>query len=113
MTREFLDYIEDIVEAMEKVMKFTKDMGYDDFVGDDKTISAVIRKLEIIGEAVKKIPSKVKKNYTQIPWKDMAGMRDKLIHEYFGVDPKRVWNTVKKDIPDLKPQFEKLLTANF
>lgn len=109
MTKEFLDYVEDIIEAMEKVMEFTKDMEeYDDFVGDDKTMSAAIRKLEIIGEAVKKIPSKVKNKYSQIPWKDMAGMRDKLIHEYFGVDSKRVWKTVKKDIPNLKPQFEEI-----
>lgn len=109
MKKEFLDYIEDIIGAMNSATKFVEDMDYSDFVKDDKTASAVIRKIEIIGEAVKKIPIKIKKDYPQVPWKDMAGMRDKLIHEYFGVDLKRIWSTLKKDIPDLKPLFNKIL----
>jgi len=109
MKEEFLDYVEDIVEAMDDVMSFVGGLDYDDFVNDKKTAYAVTRAIEIIGEAVKKIPDRVKKRYSKIPWRRMAGMRDKLIHEYFGVDLKRVWNTVKKDIPKLKPMFEKIL----
>ncbi|MGQ9597338.1 MAG: HepT-like ribonuclease domain-containing protein [Thermoproteota archaeon] len=109
MKREFLDYIEDIIEAMEDSMSFVKDTNYDDFVKDKMKIYAAIRAIEVIGEAVKKIPKSVKNRYTEIPWKDMAGMRDKLIHEYFGVDLRRVWKTVKEDIPNLKPLFEKIL----
>jgi uncharacterized protein with HEPN domain len=109
MKEEFLDYIEDIVEAMNAAMSFTEDMDYDSFAKDRKTIYAVTRAIEIIGEAVKKVPETLRKQYPQIPWKEMAGMRDKLIHEYFGVDLKRVWRTVKKDIPNLKPFFEKIL----
>mgnify|MGYP001577502824 CR=1 FL=1 len=112
MKNDFLDYVEDIIESIDSTMKFTEDMEYDEFMRDDKTTSAVIRKLEVIGEASKKIPEKVKSDYSQIPWKDMAGMRDKLIHEYFGIDLKRVWKTVKKDIPELKPLFEKILKLN-
>ncbi|MEM2893944.1 MAG: DUF86 domain-containing protein [Candidatus Bathyarchaeia archaeon] len=104
-----MDYIEDIIEAMENALNFLKEMSYDEFEKDKRTIYAVIRALEIIGEAVKKIPNSVKKLYPQIPWKDIAGMRDKLIHEYFGVDLKRVWKTVKEDLPNLKPIFEKIL----
>jgi len=109
MKREFLDYIEDTIEAMDDAMRFVKGMEYNDFVKDRKTIYAVIRAIEVIGEAVKKIPDSVKNRYPKIPWKDMAGMRDKLIHEYFGVNLKRVWRTVKKDIPNLKPSFDKIL----
>ena len=109
MRREFLDYVEDIVNAMAKVEEFTMGMKYEEFIEDDKTTFAVIRALEIIGEAVKKIPASVKKQYPQIPWKDMAGMRDKLIHEYFGVKVKVVWETVKQDISPLKPVFQKIL----
>ncbi|MEM3676907.1 MAG: DUF86 domain-containing protein [Candidatus Bathyarchaeia archaeon] len=70
---------------------------------------AVIRAIEVIGEAVKKVSISVRKRYPEIPWKDMAGMRDKLIHEYFSVNLRRVWKTVKEDIPDLKHLFEKIL----
>jgi uncharacterized protein with HEPN domain len=109
MKREFLDYVEDIIEAMDDAISFVEEMDYDNFVKDRKTIYALIRAVEIIGEAVKKIPNSVRKRYPKIPWKDMAGMRDKLIHEYFGVDLKRVWDTVKKDIPNLRPLFDKIL----
>ncbi len=109
MKREFLDYIEDIIEAIDSIEKFIKDIDCEEFILDDKTASAIIRKLEIIGEAVKKIPKNIKNDYSQIPWKDIAGMRDKLIHDYFGVDLKRVWKTAKKDVPKLKILFKKIL----
>jgi uncharacterized protein with HEPN domain len=109
MTKEFIDYIEDIIKAMDDASVFVKNMDYDIFVKDTKTTYAVIRALDIIGEATKKLPSSIKVDYIQIPWKKMAGMRDKVIHEYFGVDLKRVWNTVNNDLPALKPQFEKML----
>jgi uncharacterized protein with HEPN domain len=109
MKREMGDYFEDIVSAMEKAMNFVKDISYEEFSRDDKTVFAVIRALEIVGEAVKNIPDEMRKNYPEIPWKDMAGMRDKVIHEYFGVTLKIVWKTVKEKLPLLKPIFEKIL----
>ena len=109
MKRESGDYIEDAIDAMNKSMKFVEGMGYEDFIHDDKTIFAVIRAIEVVGEAVKNIPEDVKKGYSEIPWREMAGMRDKLIHGYFGVDLRRVWKTVKEEIPPLKPLFEKIL----
>jgi uncharacterized protein with HEPN domain len=109
MKEEFLDYVEDVVDAMDDAVSFVEGMKYEDLVKDRKTIYAVVRALEIIGEAVKRIPDLVRNRYPQIPWKDMAGMRDKLIHEYFGVDIKRVWKTVKEDVLNLKPLFEKIL----
>ncbi len=109
MKRKIGDYLEDIIDAMAKAMEFTKNMSYEEFVRDDKTIYAVIRALEIIGEAVKNIPEDIRKKYPDIPWRSIAGMRDKLIHAYFGVKIERVWEVVKRDIPNLKPKFEKIL----
>lgn len=92
--RDYRLYLEDIIAAMRSIELFIKDMDFDAFESDDKTSSAVIRKLEIIGEAVKKIPDDVRQKYPSIPWKEMAGMRDKLIHFYFGVDNRLVWRTI-------------------
>lgn len=84
-------------------------MSYNVFIKDDKTVFAVVRSLEIIGEAVKNIPDKVRKKYPKIPWRGMAGMRDKVIHEYFCVDLSLVWRTVKVRIPKIMPLFKKML----
>jgi len=108
LTREFLDYLEDVLTSMDKAENFVQGMSYDDFLTDDKTSYATLRALEIIGEAVKKVPQEVRKRYPDIPWAEMAGMRDKLIHDYFGVNLQTVWGTVKKDIPALKSKFKKV-----
>jgi len=109
MKREVGDYIEDIISAMDKAMDFVKNISYEEFIQDDKTVFAVVRALEIIGEAAKNIPDDIRKNYPEIPWKDIAGMRDKVIHEYFGVKLSIVWRAVKEEIPPLKPIFKKIL----
>ena len=96
MKREYKDYLFDIVDAIEKIENFTEGLSYKDFESDDKTIFAVIRAFEIIGEAVKKIPKKIRDENKNIPWKLISGMRDKLVHDYFGVDIKVVWKTIKE-----------------
>lgn len=90
-------------------MRFLEHMCFDAFTKDDKTIFAAIRSLEIIGEAVKHIPAQIRRRYPEIPWREMAGMRDKVIHEYFGVDLEIIWNVIKERIPALKTSFEKIL----
>jgi len=100
--RDYTLYLKDILEAMESIEKFVGDMSFENFREDDKTASAVIRKFEIIGEATKQIPDEVKQEYSKVPWKEMAGMRDRLIHLYFGVDYNLVWTTIKNRIPTVK-----------
>ncbi len=84
-------------------------MTFEDFAKDRKTINAVIRSIEVIGEATKKIPQSIRDRYLSIPWKRMAGMRDKMIHAYFGVDIRILWKTIKVDVPPLKPLIQEVL----
>lgn len=107
--RDFKLYLKDIVEAMEAIEKFVQDLEFGQFKLDDKTSSAVIRKLEIIGEATKSVPETIRQNYTQVPWKEMAVMRDKLIHFYFGIDYNLVWQAVKNRIPQIKPVIYQII----
>lgn len=109
MKREFLDYIEDIIQAMTECSDFVGELSYEDFINDIKTVKAVIRNLEIIGEATGKIPEEIKQKYPEIEWNKIIGMRNKLIHEYFGVDNKIIWDTINNNIPASKPLFEKIL----
>ena len=93
--RDYRLYLKDILAALESVETFVEKMSFEEFRADDKTASAVIRKFEIIGEATKNIPEDIRRQYPKIPWKEMAGMRDRLIHFYFGVDYQLVWTTIK------------------
>ena len=94
---------------MGAVQAFVEGMGFDAFIADDKTASAVVQKLEIIGEAAKNVPEEIRQKYPQVPWRQMAGMRDRIIHAYFAVDYAVVWDTLKVDIPSLQPIIERIL----
>ena len=109
MKRDYKLYVKDILESILKIEEFVGDTGYKEFVKDDKTSSAVVRKLEIIGEASKNIPEEIRSKYKEIPWSDIAKMRDKIIHFYFGVDYEIVWKVIKERLPTLKGQIERLL----
>ncbi|MGQ4876822.1 MAG: DUF86 domain-containing protein [Promethearchaeia archaeon] len=102
-------YLKDIKNAIKSIENFVKGMNYNQFQDDDKTASAVIRKIEIIGEAVKNLSPNLKKEYSEIPWKKIAGMRDKLIHAYSNVDLKLVWSTIKKDFQAFNNNVIKIL----
>ena len=109
MERDYRDYLTDACDAMNDISSFIRGMDFRAFSRDRKTINAVVRSLEVIGEAVKKIPDDLKHRHPEIPWKHMAAMRDKLIHEYFGVDTEIVWKVAAEELVPLKPLFEKLL----
>ncbi len=95
------DFLLDIIEAINRIISYTSGMSYDDFGDDQKTQDAVIRNIEIIGEATKNLSTELRDSYPQIPWRGMAGMRDKLIHHYFGVDNRLVWSAAQEELPDL------------
>jgi uncharacterized protein with HEPN domain len=109
MKREFIFFIRDIEEAIESILKFVGDMDFKSFCEDEKTQSAVVWKIAIIGEAAKNVPQSVRTKYKGTPWKSMAGIRDKITHFYFGLDYDVVWGVVKKELPGLKPQIERIL----
>ena len=102
-------YLQDILDAIEKIKKYTAKVDYKMFSKNQMMIDAVLMNIAIIGESVKKIPEDVKERYPDIPWKDIAGMRDKVIHDYFGVDVNIVWETIKKNVPELEQKIKVML----
>ena len=102
-------FLKHILESVEAVEKYTKKISKEKFAKDVEKQDAVIRRVEIIGEATRNISADFKVKHREIEWKEIIGMRDKLIHEYFGVSLNVVWNTIKKDIPKLKKQIQELL----
>jgi uncharacterized protein with HEPN domain len=109
MSRNTALYVKDILQSMRDAQEFVLGLSYEDFGRDKKTFSAVIRAIEVIGEAAKNIPESIRMKYPAVPWKEMAGMRDKVIHFYFGIDQEAVWLVVKDRIPSIVPLLEQIL----
>jgi uncharacterized protein with HEPN domain len=109
MKRDYRLYLDDILEAIGKIEKYTEGLSFEEFRQDGKTVDAVIMNFTVIGEAAKQIPEKIRKHYPDIPWKEMAGMRDKLVHGYFGIRYDVVWETIDVRLPQLKSLIKELL----
>ena len=109
--RNYTIFLEDILEAIKKIEKYTNNLSFEDFCSSDMRIDAVIRNFEIIGEAVKKVHQNIKIKYDYVEWKEAAAFRDVLIHHYFGVDLEALWDTINKNIPFFKLHIEKVLQS--
>ena len=107
--RVYGDFVQDILDSIDDTGIFIEGMDFEDFIKDKKTIYSVVRAIEIIGEATKNVPEEIRQKYPDIPWKKMAGMRDRLAHEYFGVDLEILWGTATEDVPGLKVPVSKVL----
>jgi uncharacterized protein with HEPN domain len=103
--RELDDFLQDILEAIGAIERFIAGVSFEEFAQNEEKIFAVEKAIEIIGEAVKNIPDSLRIQYPEIPWKSIAGMRDKLVHEYWGADVNILWRTVQQRLPELKAQI--------
>ena len=112
MPRDFKVYLEDILESVQKIESYTKGFSKEAFQADPKTVDAVVRNLEIIGEAIKKIPAEVRTNYPGIEWRKIAGLRDILAHEYFGVDVEIIWDLVANKLRPLVEEIRGILSKS-
>ncbi|MDY6771369.1 MAG: DUF86 domain-containing protein [Candidatus Nanohaloarchaea archaeon] len=102
-------YLEHIRDAIDRILDYTDDMSREDFAADQKTQDAVVRQFEVMGEAAKQLSDRTRDRLTSVPWQDIAGMRDRLIHGYFDVDNDVVWATVQQDLPELRNRIGQFL----
>jgi len=109
MKRDYILFLEDISDRIEKINKYIEGMCFEDFKIDDKTVSACIREIEVIGEATKQIPKEITDQFDELPWSLMAKMRDKLIHWYFEIDEEIVWNVAVDKLPNIKQQIDDMI----
>ena len=109
--RDWKILFEDILESIDKIKLYTKDIDFEKFISNPMIIDAVVRNIEIIGEASSKIPEEIKNNFSQIPWIKLKGIRNRIVHDYFGVDVNIIWEIIEKDLVELKKQIELALKS--
>ena len=101
--------LEDVSLSIEKIERYINSLTMDNFKIDDKTVDAVVRNLEIIGEAVRQIPSAFKEKHSNVPWNQIAGLRNRIVHDYFGLDLEMIWHIVTSDLPELKNKIKEIV----
>lgn len=107
--RDIILFLKDILESIEMIETYAGTKNYDEFIQNNIISDAVVRRLEIIGEASKNIPKDIREKYRKIPWRKIIGMRNRITHAYFVIDFKIVWNIIKVELPELKPEIERIL----
>lgn len=112
MPRDWKMRVQDILDAIDKIQRYTIGMSYDSFRTDEKTVDAVVRNFQIIGEVARHIPTYLEERWPQAPWADMRDMRNVVIHEYFGVSREILWQTITKDLPSLSPLLTRILAES-
>ena len=113
MSRNPRLFLEDIRESCLKIIRYTQNLNFEAFRTDEKTLDAVIRNLTIIGEAVKHLPEEIRKRYPGVNWRAIAGLRDIVVHEYFGIDKEILWDVVTNEVPELLRAVENILDREF
>jgi len=109
--RDYILFLEDILDALEKIENYTKNLSFTEFADNGMAVDAVIRNFEVIGEATKNVPEEIKEKYPEVEWKEAAGFRDVLIHDYFGIDLEAIWDTINKNLLSFKKHILKVLKS--
>jgi uncharacterized protein with HEPN domain len=109
MSRIYIDYLRDMLENANRARQFAEGMNFEIFSKDEKTIYAVIRAVEVIGEATRNIPDEIRTKYPEIPWRDASNMRNKLVHRYFGINLEVIWQTLNEDLPMLADTLQEII----
>lgn len=112
MLRDYKTYLDDIGEAIGKISRYTAGLTIETLADDEKTLDAVIRNLQVVGEAVKNLPDEIRQQYPNMEWKKIAGLRDILIHRYFGIDLEIIWDVIQNKLPTLAVQVRQILADN-
>ncbi len=107
--RDYILFLEDILTAVSKIEKYTEGLSFEEFCNYEMAVDAVLRNLEVIGEAVKSIPEEVRNRHQEVEWREAVGFRNILAHNYFGIDLESVWDTLKKNVPIFKEHVTKVL----
>lgn len=108
MRRDYKVYVDDVLASIRKIKNYTKALSKKRFLTDEKTIDAVVRNLEIIGEAINNIPEEIRSRYPNVEWRKISGLRNILVHEYFGIDTEIIWDIVRNKIPELEKEIRKI-----
>jgi uncharacterized protein with HEPN domain len=107
-TRQDREYLQDILDSIQRIKSYTLEHSFDQFLQDFKTQDAVLRNIQVLGEAVKNLSPSLRDTYPDLPWKEMAGMRDRIVHRYFGIDFDIVWKVAKDELPALLSRLQKI-----